>query len=308
MKVERWEITGRAEWLQRRRKNVNASEIAALFGCNPYMTNMALYAEKAGLAKLEAPDSGVLRRGRILEPAVAAAVLEERPEWKLSKAKDYVWSPKWRLGATPDYNAHCPQRGVGVVQMKSVAKPIFDEDWQSGPPQWIMLQTLQEMMLEDVEWGAIAALIMDRFTVDIRIWEFARHAMAEKRMIQHAALFWEDVANGNRPAFDYRLDADVIKALFPNANETVIDLTFDNRMPHLLEQYEYLGSIGSRADKRRKAVVAEIAAKMGEAGAAIVPGWDTVTFKTQTRDGYTVAPTSFRQLRAKRAKPTEKAA
>lgn len=305
--IERWEINDHAEWLYRRRANVNGSEIAALFGCNPWMTNLALYAEKAGLANLNAPDSDVLRRGRILEPAVAAGVLEERPEWKISKAKEYLWSPDWRLGCTPDFYAHCPKRGIGVIQAKSAAKPIFEQDWQDGPPQWIVLQTLQEMMLEDVVWGAIAVLVMNSYTVDIYIWEFERHAPAEKRIIAKAAVFWGDVAERRQPKFNFEQDADVIKALFPRANHTVLDLSRDNRMPELLAQHEYLGSVASRAEKRRKIVQAEIAAKMGEAGAAIVPGWDAVTFKNQERAGFTVAPTSFRVLRTKRAK-MEKAA
>src|SRR5688572_26475772 len=91
--IERWKITDRAEWLQRRRKNINGSEVAALFGVNPFMTNLALYAEKAGLADMAPPDSAVMRRGRIMEPAVAAGVMEEKPEWELQKAAEYLWQP-----------------------------------------------------------------------------------------------------------------------------------------------------------------------------------------------------------------------
>lgn len=303
--IERWKITDHAEWLHRRRANINGSEVAALFGCNPFMTNLALYAEKADLAKLPAPDSDVLRRGRILEPAVAAGVLEERPDWKISKANEYLWSPAWRLGCTPDFHAHCPRRGIGVVQTKTAAKPIFDEDWQDGPPQWIVLQTLQEMMLEDVAWGAIALLVMNFYTVDIHIWEFERHAPAEKRMIQKAAMFWDAVAERRQPAFNFDEDADVIKALFPRANNTTVDFTNEPRMAALLTEHESLKAIACHAEKRLKPLKAEIAAMMGEAGTAIVPGFESVTFKNQERAGFTTAPTSFRVLRTKRAATTE---
>jgi len=297
--IERWTITDRDEWLFRRRANINGSEVAALFGCNPWMTNLALYADKAGLATLNAPDTDVLRRGRILEPAVAAGVLEERPDWKISKANEYVWSPEWRLGCTPDFHAHCPKRGIGVIQTKTAAKPIFDQDWQDGPPQWIVLQTLQEMMLEDVTWGAIAVLVMNSYTLDIHIWEFERHALAEKRMIQKAAIFWGDVAAGRQPKFNFAEDGDVIKALFPRDNGTSIDLTGDNRLPGLLEEFEALSALGKDAEGKLKAIKAEIAAKIGDASVATLPGWE-ISHKTQRRAGFVVKDTEFRVLRVKR--------
>jgi predicted phage-related endonuclease len=305
--IERWTITDRAEWLQRRRPNINGSEVAALFGINPYLTPFALYTGKAGLADLSAPDSDVLRRGRILEPAVAAAVTEEHPEWKIQKAAEYIWSPDWRLGCTPDFYVHCQERGVGVLQAKTVAKPVFDEDWQDGPPQWIVLQTLQEMMLEDVAWGAIAALIMSSYTVDLRIWEFERHAPAEKRIIARATAFWADVDAGRQPKLDYDRDADVIRALFPRDNGTVVDLTGDNRLPQLLTEFEALSAVGKHAETKLKAVKAEIAAKIGDASVATLPGWE-VSHKTQRRAGYVVKDTEFRVLRVKRTGKQEMAA
>lgn len=299
MSVERWTITDPAEWLLRRRANINGSEIAALFNRNPYLTPFALYAEKAGLAELATPDSDVLRRGRILEPAVAAGVQEERPQWCIEKAAEYVWSPSWRLGCTPDFYARCPERGLGVVQAKTVARPVFEDDWAEGPPQWIILQTLQEMMLTDVSWGAIAALVMSAYTVDIRIWEFERHQAAERRIVTAAKTFWKNVAAGKPPEAEWGRDDEVIRALYPRDNGATIDLSGDGRMAQLLEDYEQLITMGRTAENRLRAVKAEIAAKLGNAAAATLPGWE-VTHKTQKRAGYIVEETEFRVLRVKR--------
>ncbi len=305
--IQRWKIIDREEWLARRRPNINGSEVAALFGLNPYMSPFALYAGKAGLADMAVPDSDVLRRGRILEPAVAAAVTEERPEWKIQKAAEYLWSPDWRLGCTPDFYIHCGARGTGVLQAKTAAKPVFEEDWQDGPPQWIVLQTLQEMMLEDVAWGVIAALVMSSYTVELRLYEFERHAPAEKRIIAKAAAFWADVDAGRQPKIDYAEDGDVIKALFPRDDGTTLDLTGDNRMPALLEEFETFSAMGKHAEGKLKAVKAEIAAKLGDAATAMLPGWQ-VTNKTQERAGYEVKPTSFRVLRVKRTESRQEQA
>jgi predicted phage-related endonuclease len=253
---------------------------------------------------LATPDSDTLRRGRILEPAVAAGVREERPHWSIEKADDYIWSPEWRLGCTPDFYARCPERGLGVVQAKTVARPIFDEEWTIGPPQWIILQTLQEMMLTEASWGAIAVLVMGAYTVDIRLWEFERHQPAEKRIIAAARAFWEDVSAGRQPSADWRRDDVVIKALYPRDNGAIVDLSHDARMPELLERYEELSAESKAVDGELRAVKAEIAAKLGNAAMAVLPGWE-VTHKTQERTGYTTKETEFRVLRVKRMSKEE---
>jgi predicted phage-related endonuclease len=307
MLVERWTIKDRAEWLRRRKANINGSEIGALFAYSPYMTPYALWADKSGRAELSEPDNEVLRRGRILEPAVAAAVREERPDWALQKATDYVWSSQVRLGCTPDFIVHCPQRGVGVLQAKTVAKPIFEEGWQAGPPQWIVLQALLEMMLENVSWGAIGVLVTGTYSIDCKVFEFTRHPAAEAKLIAAAQRFWEYVDAGRAPPPDYARDDDVIKALFPRDNGVMLDLTGDNRMPELLDRYETLKAMEGHAEKEMRAIKAEIAAKLGDAAGATLPGWE-ITNRTQTRKECVMKETTFRVLRVKRLSEERKAA
>ena len=299
MPIERWQITSRQEWLERRKKNINASEIGALFGCSPYLTRFALYADKAGLADADSPDTEVLRRGRILEPAIAAAVQEQRPDWKIQKSEDYIWSPASAIGCTPDFIVHCPRRGTGVLQGKTAAKPIFDEDWQDGPPQWIVLQTLQEMMLSEVQWGAIAVLVTGTWSIDCQIWEFERHAEAEARIVVGARKFWQDVAAGRKPTADYGRDDGVLKLMFPRDNGETVDLSKDNRMPELLERFEALSEIKRDTEQELGAVKAEIGEKLGEAACARLPGWQ-VTNKLQHRKETVQKASSFRVLRVKR--------
>jgi hypothetical protein len=306
--IQRWTITGREEWLARRKPNINGSEIGALFGCSPFMTPYALYAEKAELAALPDIDNDAMRRGRIMEPAVAQAIREQHPDWSIVKADDYVWSPDWRLGCTPDFWISAPSTARhGVLQAKSVAKPIFDAEWQDGPPQWIVLQTLQEMMLADVSWGVIGALVLSTFTVDLKLFEFTRHAGAEAKMIAEAKRFWADVEAARPPKPDYAADGDVIKAIYARDDGPTLDLSRDNRMPELLDRHEQLAAMGRHAETEMKAIKAEIADKLGAAAAATVPGWQ-ITNKLQHRKETVQKASSFRVLRIKRLQTQSEAA
>lgn len=300
MSIERWTITDREEWLARRKPNINGSEVGALFGCSPFLTPFALFADKAGLAPLPELDSDVLERGQILEPSIPPAVLRDRPDWKIEKATDYLWSPEWRLGCTPDFYVQCPRRGLGVLQGKTVAGREFDEKWQDGPPLWILLQTQLERMLSECSWAAIGVLIIrNAYKLERAVYEFDQHDGAAAKIIAEAARFWADVEADRMPAPNYAMDGDTIKALFPRDDGPAIDLSRDNRMPELLQRYETLSAVGKRAEKRLNAVKAEITEKLGAAALATLPGWK-VTHKLQTRKETVIKESSFRVLRIKR--------
>jgi predicted phage-related endonuclease len=172
MAIERRAIVDREQWLAWRWQDVTASQIGALFGVHPYTTKLRLYAEKRGV-EFPDEDNKVKRRGRWLEPAVAEAVRELRPDWTIEPARCYLRDPELRLGATPDFFIHGDPRGLGVLQCKSVAASVFARDWADGKdvPLWITLQTAVEMMLAEAAFGAIAVLLVDPFDMDCYIHE-----------------------------------------------------------------------------------------------------------------------------------------
>jgi hypothetical protein len=163
------------------------------------------------------------------------------------------------------------------------------------------------MMLSNVQWAAIGVLITSTFDIECKIYEFGRHEATEGKILNTAARFWADVAARKPPSPDYARDDEIIRLVYPRDNGATLDLTGDNRMPELLAQYEKLSALGRQAETDLKAVKAEIAAKLGDATGATLPGWE-VTNKTQERAGYVVEPKSFRVLRIKRTKAERVAA
>lgn len=312
--VERFLVSDRATWLERRRRAVNASEVGALFDCHTYQTRLGLYADKSGKLPPKHIDNAVLRRGRLLEGSVAEAVREERPDWEIAKASQYLFDPLGTvviggqsvavgIGATPDFIVNCPRRGRGVLQAKTALPSVFESDWADNtPPMWITLQVQQEMMLEGVSWGALAVLVVDPWSWPIHIYELEAHAGAQTILRQRVGDFWRSVDRGEEPPADYAKDSDLIKSIYPRDNGEILDLSADNYMSDLVGQWEVLKVIIKGTvplEKELKAVETEIKAKIGAALGARGNGWE-LKCPTIERKGYTVDETSYRTLKIKR--------
>ncbi len=311
MLIERRTITNRDEWLSWRREDITASTVGALFGAHPYVTALRLYAEKRGVEFLD-QDNAVMRRGRWLEPAVAKAVGEKRPDWSLEAPNLYLRAPDLRLGATPDFFIHGDPRGLGVLQCKTVAPSVFYREWDEGrePPLWITLQCLSEMLLADATFGIVAPLLVDPHMMDVWLCDVPRNQAAETKIINAVASFWEMVREGREPEPDYGRDADVIKALTPHEITGMsVDLSGNNELPALLDQRAGLMQVIKDYEAKKEAIETEIKFLMRDAEFVTgIPDW-RITYKTSDRAGYTVPPKQIRSLRItdKRPKNSEAA-
>lgn len=293
------EITTRDEWLEWRKADVTASVVGALFGVHPYTTALRLYVEKRGV-EFENKDNAAMRRGRWLEPAVAKAVEEMRPEWRLRLPGVYLRDPDLRLGCTPDYLIEGDARGIGVLQAKTVAPSVYQRDWDGGAtvPTWIVLQCATEMMLADAKFGAVAALLVDAHAMDVVIHELPRHPEAEQKITEAVKQFWLDVESGKEPAPVYGKDAEALRALYPTESPgKVFDATGDNELPILLEERCTLTTFRKEADDRVGEIDEILIAKLGDCESMIGLNGYKVTFKSYDRQKYTVPAKTIRSLR-----------
>src|SRR5262245_39893722 len=194
MAIERRAITDRTEWLKWRKPFVTASQVPALFGAHPYLSALKLYLEKSGI-EFEDKDTPVMRRGRILEPAVGKAVAEQRPEWRIEAPEAFFCDSDRRIAATPDFLILNDPIGLGVLQAKTAAPAIFSRDWEGGTrvPFWIVLQALTEAMLTESAFAAVAIMNVDAYDLVCSIHEISRHADAEAKILAAVTQFWQDV-------------------------------------------------------------------------------------------------------------------
>ena len=303
MPIERFPIDPikrRQEWLDLRKPDVTASVVGALFGVeHPDKTPLKLYLMHSGV-EFDDSDNPVKRRGRIMEPAVQAAVAEERPEWVLEKCNFYYRDPELRLGATPDFFIHGDPRGLGVLQAKTAAPHVYEHDWAGGEevPQWVELQNRTEILLTDAAFGAVAVLKVHAFDLACSINEMPRHSGIEEKIIAAVRKFWDDVANHREPDPNYSEDVGLLKIIAPHETPgKSIDLSGDNELPALLDQHEEIMAKLEGYKTRKAEIETELKFKMRDASRVVgLPEW-AITWKTALRREYTVPAKPIRTLR-----------
>jgi predicted phage-related endonuclease len=272
MTIERHEITDRASWLALRMQDLTASDVGAVAGVDSNRTPLKVYAEKTGMIG-PTPDNGPMARGRWFEPAILEALREKHPTWDIRRAGVYLRDPEVRLGATPDFVAIDPEReGIGAIQGKIVAKPIFESEWPDRrAPLKFELQTLAEAMLLEAGWAMVAAIVVDTYTAELVEHAVPRHDGAEARICQMSTAFWSNVATGQPPPPVYSQDAELITALHPKGGGPAVDLSKHNRIAFLCDERLAWQRRKSASEGALEVVDAEIKAILGNADEGLHP-------------------------------------
>jgi hypothetical protein len=254
-------IASQAEWLAWREKDVTASSIAVLWDQHPYMDREELAAKMRG--ERATLTTASMRAGTILEPAVAAAVQIEHPDWTITKAGTYHHMPDVKLGCTPDYFYSSPTVRRGILQCKTTSPQQWDK-WRGTVPLAYVLQTLCEMLVTDAEIGLLAVLI--------RSPSYPLHEIAAP------------------------VDAAGIEAMLDTGE--CLDWSNNDEVRELLERRRELKATLSRITQDLGACDYQIKNRMGPASSAWLPGW-SLTFARRERREYTVPAALVRTLRIK---------
>lgn len=312
MSIERIPVSSRDQWLDLRKSDITASVVGALFGVHDYQTPYGLYALKTGLTSEDPEESDPMKRGRLLEPVAVQLLREERPEWSVTHNSGenaiYLRDPSVNLGATVDVFAECPARGSGIVQIKSVEAGAFRRNWVDSdtrevtPPLWIVLQAITEAHLAGASWAAVAPLVVS-YGVEMPVIDIPIHAGVIDKIRAKAKGFWAMIEEDREPDVDFAKDDELIRRLYALDDGSSVDLV-GNRIVEILAERDRLKAVeseGNAAERRRKIIDTEIINLLGNAVMGVLPDGTEVTAKTTHRKGYEVSPSSYRQVRVKRA-------
>lgn len=251
-----------------RQAHVGASEVSALFGASPFVTEYELHHRKRGL--IDAPDldgndrveAGLRLEGAIIEWAC------EKWSYRVIETPDRMDNGRG-LGGHPDRIVMCPTRGRGVIEVKT-ADWLVAKKWGDEPPLHYQLQAQAYAGLTDADWCDLIILVGGN---DLRRFQMTFRPVVYADMEARVAEFWTAVRNGTPPKPDYTRDGAAIAALNVDAEDTIIDLRADNRAAWLAAEITCANATAKEATGRADAAKAELLEKMGANATAFIEGW-----------------------------------
>lgn len=213
------------------RRTISATQSPALYNASPYLTPWMLYQYLRG-SQVETAETERMRWGTKLQPLVLDQAREDlKLEIEPNIENRYVASKHGPLGYTRDAIIHCPDRGIGAVEVKC----CFDygtwmREWSGGasPPRHVELQLQHQLAVGDGDmsfaWGVIAVWI----GAEVKYFERQRDDKVSMDLFIRCAQFVADVAQQKEPdPFGAAIELPLLAELFPIVKGKELDLRED---------------------------------------------------------------------------------
>lgn len=269
-----------ADWLAMREVDLTSTEVSALFGCSPYLTEYELFHRKTGQVVADFDnDNERMKWGRRLEAAIAEGVAEDAG-LIIEPFKTYGRITERRMGSSFDFKIVglrddwsgderfrdlFREHGPGIMEVKNVDGLAFkrgwiDDDELEAPPH-IELQVQHQMEVADLDWALMAPLVggnTPRPAARVRDRDIGELITAK------VAEFWRRVDEGRSPEPDFEQDGKTIGQLYLNSNGQSVDMSDNTYLATLCAEHRQASAAEADAKKRKDALKAEMLTIIGE--------------------------------------------
>lgn len=285
----------RAEWLERRRISVGASEVSAILGLSTWESPFSLWAKKVhGVESDEQPEWQ--EWGNRIEPLICDAYAEATGRQVIDHGRYAVRYSETcpHLSATLDREVVGRDAGDGPGCMDAKNVSAFKaSDWEEGAPLIYQVQVQAQMEVTGYRWGSLACLLGGN---TFRWCDVERNEDFIAVMRRKVAEFWHLVETRTPPPVDGSLStAEVLKKLYPkDSGETV---ALSGEAAGWTDAYEKACEALKAAEERKQEAANKIRAAIGDATFGALPGGGRWSLKTVERKAAVVAASSYRVLR-----------
>jgi predicted phage-related endonuclease len=292
----------RDEWLAMRQKHIGASEIAALFGvqANYALSHFDLWHVKKGNAPPPFVGGPRVNWGKRLEDVIAEAAAEEF-HYTSYKGRFAICDDCHGMSATLDYEVESDPKGEftgpGVMECKAVDWLQHKKTWVDGePPFQILLQEQAQMACAGYSWGTTPHLIGGNNLQDYRF--VARPGLIAE-MKARVNAFWQSIRDNIPPPPDgSSCTADILRSLYPEVVDDVIDLSFSNEWPEACADFYAAGESRRDANKVYEGAKNRVVSLLGSHKRGYGAGWSVNTSVTPENPG---RPATAGEIIGKRA-------
>ena len=209
-------FTTKEAWLKERAKDITSTEIAALFGCHPWLTDFELFHRKKGTMDVEFEESEAMEIGSEFEAPIAKYI-SKKEGYKIKPKKHYIRLSGLGIGSSFDYEITHPFKAI--FEIKNVGEMAFAKSWKVQgediqAPVYMEFQFQHELLVSGAEQLIVGAMIGgNRRKVLKRLPDPDVH----KAILEKCASFKLALKNNEEPKPDFNRDAEFIAKLFNKA-------------------------------------------------------------------------------------------
>ena len=248
------------EQIKFKKGKIGASQVAAAIGLSPFQTQANLAMEILG--RIPPPEENeFMRIGNIIEPAIAKIYME-REGIKIFPYNYTVTHPDFDwLIAHPDYfigESDDPNDATILIEIKNVgARQRFR--WEDGVPVHVVAQVVLQSLLTGINRVEVVAYFGGN---DLEIYPLTITSKQQESLLTKVSLFWFDWIEKNRipPVCDR--DIDLIKTLYPSA-DNVTELTATESVMKDVKSYQDWKTNRNSMDQTIGTLEAKIRLMMG---------------------------------------------
>lgn len=301
-------VADREAWHAIRKKTVGASEVAALFGASPFMTEFQLWHIKAGTIDSGFAESDRMFWGNQLETVIAKGIAEKEG-WEIRNVEEYTLHPTIEgMGASLDFEILKSPFGTAALEIKNIDKFVYQDkyvrpDETEEPPLHYQLQIQHQLACcPDLEYGVNGVLVGGN---EHRVFPLKRRNDVIKTIEDRVGAFWESIKAGNEPALSAG-DYTVVSQLYKNpTKDKTVDFSSSKEVIEACNSLTQIREQIKKLTETEELLKAELISTIKDAEIAIVPGY-TFTYKTVVKQPYMVNPKPYRSLNIKPKKGESK--
>lgn len=240
-----------AHWLALRTMDVTSTEVAALFGLSPYITQFELWHRKKEGTVVKIEENERMKWGTRLQDSIANGIAQDQ-SWKVRRMDEYFRDSELRIGSSFDFEIMEFIPGVpagpderGLLEIKNVDALIFrdgwafDEDGDLEAPPHIELQVQHQMLLTKRPVVYLGALVGGN---KVQLIERRPDESVFKAITQKVTDFWESIDANRPPTPDFIRDAEYISQIYGFADPgKVFDAREDDEFGMWAHEHKRLG-------------------------------------------------------------------
>lgn len=292
MTIQTIEIQNQHQWLTERAKDVTSTEVSALFGLSPYLTEFELFHQKRDAVVVKIEPNERMKWGNRLESAIAQGAAEDMG-WNIAKLNVYMRDQAARIGSSFDFEIKSSANGPGILEVKNVDWVQYQKNWIDDgngnieAPEHIELQVQHQMEISGFEWCAIVALVGGN---EQKIVLRNRDRDIGKSIREKTGEFWNRVLQNQPPSADYTRDAEfIIKQLRRDSVEGLV-AEADEQLENMIRDYEFIHKEHADLEKLKIQRRAEILERIGHASKVLTSFGSLSTGQVKGRSGTLITP------------------